>query len=83
MANKAIDALVFCPFYVSESRMTITCEGIVGSRTVSRFCSSDEKEAHEKNFCTGKWCRGCGVHSAIMQNYSPVPAPSGTQTLRC
>ena len=37
MANKTIDALVFCPFYLREARLTITCEGIIGETTVSKF----------------------------------------------
>ena len=80
MANKTIDALVFCPFYKSEAKTTITCEGIVGEYTVSRFMTEKDKAEHEKNFCTGKYCRGCGIHSALMQNYMPQ-AP--TAALRC
>ena len=82
MANKTIDALVFCPFYVCEARTTITCEGVIGEYTVSRFGSEREKIEHEKNFCTGKWCNGCGVHSALMKNYMPAVKPSGV-TYRC
>ena len=82
MANKTIDALVFCPFYVSEAKYTITCEGIVGSRTVNRFMSERDKTEHEMNFCTGKYCSGCGVHSAIMQNYTPQ-SPNAPRSYRC
>ena len=78
MANKTIDALVFCPFYISEARTTITCEGIIGETTVSRFETEYEKAEHEKNFCTGKTCRGCNIHSALMQNYSPAPKIADT-----
>ena len=72
MPNKTIDALAFCPFYISEAKTTITCEGIIGSSTVNKFRTEGEKADHEMNFCTGKTCCGCGVFSAIMQNYSPV-----------
>lgn len=72
MANKTIDAQVYCPFYVCEARSTITCEGVIGAYTVNRFRSEREKLEHEQNFCTGKWCRGCGIHSALMKNYSPI-----------
>ena len=34
MANKMIDALVYCPFYISEAKTSITCEGIIGDKTV-------------------------------------------------
>lgn len=69
MANKTIDALVFCPFYQSEARTTITCEGIIGTSTVSKFDTEAEKEEHEQNFCVSRSCSGCGIHTAIMQNY--------------
>ncbi len=71
MANKNIDAQAFCPFYVSESNNTITCEGIIGDRLISHFDSIDEKKAHEENFCIGKCCNGCAIHNAIMINYLP------------
>ena len=70
LSNKAIDAMVYCPFYISEARYSITCEGIVGSSTVNRFPTEHEKNEHETNFCTGKTCCGCGVYSALMGNYS-------------
>ncbi len=69
MANKTIDALAFCPFYFSEAKTTITCEGIIGKKTVNMFKNTEEKNAHELNFCTGKTCAGCGVYSALMSNY--------------
>lgn len=71
MANKTIDALVFYPFYMSEAPLSITCEGIVGEATVSKFPTKKKKEEHEQNFCTGHWCKGCGVYAALMQNYVP------------
>lgn len=73
MPNKAIDALAFCPFYVREGKTSITCEGIVGSFTVNKFKSELSKERHEKNFCTAKTCCGCGVFSALMENYQDRP----------
>ncbi len=71
MANKTIDALVYCPFYICEAKTSITCEGIIGDKTVSQFLNEKEKKYHEENFCTGKCCRGCGVYSALMVNYTP------------
>ena len=70
MPNKAIDAQIFCPFYVSESALSITCEGIVGHYTVNKFMTETEKAYHENAFCIHKTCAGCGVYSALMNNYS-------------
>lgn len=73
MANKTIDALVFCPFYLCESKLSITCEGIIGAKTVTQFkCERDKKE-HENNFCCAKHCCGCLLYSAIMDNYTVLP----------
>ena len=71
MPNKAIDALAFCPFYVTEARTTITCEGIIGESTLNKFYSEADTEYHEDNFCKSKTCVGCGVYSALIQNYVP------------
>lgn len=70
MANKTIDALAFCPFYVCEAKTTITCEGIIGDFTISKFANEHTKREHEKNFCISRHCQGCGVYCALMQNYS-------------
>ncbi len=70
MANKTIDALVYCPFYISEAKTSITCEGIIGDKTVNQFVNEKEKRNHEENFCIGKCCHGCGVYSALMVNYT-------------
>ncbi len=72
MANKTIDALAFCPFYVCEAKTTITCEGIVGTLTISKFESEHAKREHEKNFCISRHCKGCGIYCSLMQNYSYV-----------
>ncbi len=71
MSNKAIDANMYCPFYVAEAPMSITCEGVIGELTVNRFGSISDKVYHEENFCTKSTCRGCGVYSALLHNYIP------------
>ena len=71
MANKMIDALVYCPFYISEAKTSITCEGIIGDKTVNQFETEKDKREYEKNFCIGKCCRGCGVYSSLMYKYTP------------
>jgi len=70
MSNKVIDALAFCPFYMSESRQSITCEGLIGASTVNRFASEAEKLEHETSFCTQRTCKGCAVFSALELKYS-------------
>ncbi|MBQ4066164.1 MAG: hypothetical protein IJD22_00845 [Clostridia bacterium] len=81
MPNKTIDANAFCPFYVKEGVMSITCEGIIGASTVSKFNTEHDKLYHETNFCTGKTCRGCSVYTALMGKYMP-PIPNKAASLR-
>ncbi|MBQ8474661.1 MAG: hypothetical protein IJ499_03250 [Clostridia bacterium] len=69
MANKTIDALVYCPFYICEGKTTITCEGIIGDKTVSQFKNENDKKYHENNFCIGKTCHGCGLYLSLMSGY--------------
>ncbi|MBE6714824.1 MAG: hypothetical protein E7575_06025 [Ruminococcaceae bacterium] len=75
MSNKLIDARAYCPFYRSEGRYTITCEGVIGDATVSRFNSLEAKTRHEIDFCMERTCRGCGVYGAIMSNYVAEARP--------
>jgi len=69
MANKTIDALVYCPFYISEGKASITCEGLIGDKIMNQFESEKAKKEHEMNFCTGKCCRGCAVYCALAVKY--------------
>ena len=76
MANKTIDALVFCPFYICESKMSITCEGLMGNKTVNYFECEHEKKEHEYSFCCTKHCRGCPLFCALNDNYTKSNAPA-------
>ena len=78
MPNKTIDALAFCPFYVTENQYSITCEGIMGTYTTTRFASERQKERHEEKYCTKKLCRDCGVYGAVMKKYEPEMPKNNT-----
>lgn len=71
MPNKTIDALVFCPFYISENDRSITCEALIGGTgcsSVHRFPTRERKVAHELDFCTGRTCVNCPVFMALDAN---------------
>lgn len=72
MANKTIDALVFCPFYVCEGARTITCEGIISPQVVHRFADTEAKKQHEQIFCCDKTCRHCLAYKSIYAAYEEV-----------
>ncbi|MBR4071541.1 MAG: hypothetical protein IKK26_03195 [Clostridia bacterium] len=69
MANKTIDALVYCPFYICEGKNSITCEGLIGDKITNHFVTTQEKKDYENNFCTSKCCRGCTVYTALSLKY--------------
>ena len=68
MANKKINVDAMCPFFFAESVKSVTCEGIVGQNTVTRFTYSEQKVTHEKNYCTSAYS-DCPIYLANMQKY--------------
>ncbi len=72
--------MVYCPFYITEAKTSITCEGIIGDKTVSQFVSEKAKKEYEKNFCIGRCCHGCGIYTALMDNYCPTVSSSDSLT---
>lgn len=69
MANKKINVDAVCPFFITESRMSITCEGIITERMISRFNTEEEKKAHELEYCTKYKCENCGIFKANNVKY--------------
>lgn len=56
MANKVIDGMAVCPFYLSEAKRSITCEGLIAkTATITRFSSEAEKIRHEKLCASSRW----------------------------
>ena len=68
MANKTINVEATCPFFFTESAKSVTCEGIVGENTVTRFSYSADKITHEKTYCTCDYAT-CPIYIANMSKY--------------
>ena len=68
MSNKTINVEAVCPFFYTESAKSVTCEGIVGINTVTRFSYSSQKRAHEKHYCTSEYGT-CPIYKANMDKY--------------
>jgi hypothetical protein len=65
--NAAVNAK--CPYYQSESRKSITCEGIyANTETVTRFMEEKEKDAHIERCCM-KYPNGCSLCREIEEKY--------------
>lgn len=68
MANKTINVDAVCPFFYTESVRSVTCEGIVGANTVTRFTYSSQKIKHERCYCTSDYST-CPIYEANMKKY--------------
>ena len=52
MANKQIEALIQCPFYLREKENTVACEGYIrGTCMITKFPGEKEKRAYMKANC--------------------------------
>lgn len=70
MANKEINAKALCPFFITESKKSITCEGIIAEQNVTRFTSEEEKKAHQEQYCTKYYCENCKIYKALSEKYT-------------
>ena len=52
MANKTVEALVKCPFYVQEKENRIACEGYIKNTCmITSFPDAAQKRAHLRACC--------------------------------
>lgn len=70
MSNKTINVEAKCPFFVSEAKMSITCEGLIGKEHLTRFDTKEEKVNHEKAYCTTFDFRDCALCGALWEGES-------------
>ncbi len=60
---------VKCPFYITEDRKKIFCEGLEkGSRTALEFRGSKFKENVKEKYCNGDYEK-CKLYNLINQKY--------------
>lgn len=77
MANKTINVDAICPFFASDGERTLTCEGVIGKWTVTRFLTVSDKIEHEEAYCCCDYA-SCPVYKAVMTKYSSCGAPGYT-----
>lgn len=63
MPNLENAAKCICPYYLSEGEKSICCEGVIsGTRTLSRFASTQEREQHQRSACQSyQYAKMCSV----------------------
>ena len=64
-----------CPFYLTETINTITCEGIIGQTDVHGFHLRAVKAEHKNKFCNRCFKR-CKYYIALIDEKYPEEKPS-------
>nr|DAL18323.1 MAG TPA_asm: hypothetical protein [Caudoviricetes sp.] len=64
-----------CPFYLTETINTITCEGIIGQTDVHGFHLRAVKAEHKSKFCNRCFKR-CKYYIALIDEKYPEEKPS-------
>lgn len=82
MSNKTINVEAICPFFLCESKKSITCEGIITESMVSRFDTEEEKQFHEKTYCTKYDFESCEICKALGKKYDKAEDNRGGMTVK-
>ena len=70
MANKPIEALIKCPFYVKLTEDTVTCEGYIQNTCmITRFRNSEQKKAHMQENCFLENGGSCFMAKSLYRKY--------------
>lgn len=70
MANKPVEALIKCPFYVSETRNFLCCEGFLKNTCMTtRFPDANSKKAHLKANCFEESGGSCPMAKTLFEKY--------------
>ena len=70
LANKAVEALIKCPFYQYERGDLIACEGYVkGTCMATKFPGAAEKRAYLRKHCFLEDGGGCFLASQLYIKY--------------
>ena len=71
MANKTVEALIKCPFYVSEKNNIIMCEGYIENTCmITKFPGAQEKKNHLKANCYHHTGGKCFMAASLYEKYS-------------
>jgi hypothetical protein len=63
------EALINCPYYLSTSKKSITCEGITDDCTLKLlFVSAEKRDLHRKIFCEKRYTN-CEIFNMLEKKY--------------
>lgn len=65
MSNSTGNVNTKCPYYISETEQSITCEGIQEKmKNVIRFQNKSEKKTYQEEYCA-KYPNGCRLSKVL------------------
>lgn len=73
MPNKSTEVYIKCPFYLSENRNFISCEGFVADTCMTtRFPDAESKKEHLRTHCFLEDGGDCGMATGLFAKYGVV-----------
>ncbi len=70
MANKPVEALIKCPFYLRQTENTLICEGVLkGTVMLTQFQCASLKRAHYKQSCFHEDGGECFLAKSLYEKY--------------
>ena len=70
MANKTVEALIKCPFYLQENETRIVCEGYIKDTCmITKFPGAAQKKAHFRACCFHEDGGKCFFAKSLFQKY--------------
>ena len=71
MANKTVEALIKCPFYLQENENRIVCEGYIKDTCmITKFAGAAQKKAHFRACCFHEDGGKCFFAKSLFQKYA-------------
>ena len=70
MANKSVEALIKCPFFVIENDTRIMCEGYIKNTCmITKFTAPAAKRAHLRECCFHEGGGSCYFAQSLFRKY--------------
>lgn len=71
MSNKTGSAKAICPYYITETGQSITCEGLIpGTDTMVRFETTERKKTYQRMHCeVYEYEHCCPMAEALTRKY--------------
>lgn len=69
MASSSSVINTICPYYVNDSGLILSCEGIVGMVTSTRFATSKQRLMQQWKYCFTHDYKNCPIAAILEKKY--------------